>query len=167
MILAKVKYPYKKDWEKDLGYGISAPITLENEELGDYKQYVSAEDPKKQWIRELKKGDYVFLEKNINGNGYVIKRQSLNNSEGLKENNLKISEDVSEKVSAEIFNENENESEKVKNSAKVLGACIKEIETQLGDTKTQFTSEDVRCLAISMFIQLMRGRKTGFDFSSN
>lgn len=146
MFSAKVKYPYRKDWEKDLGYGLSAPITFVNDEIGEYKQYVNATDPQKQWVRELKKGDQVHLEANSNGSGYIVRR---------------ISEEVPE------ISSTQNEVEQVKNSAKILGQCIKEIEAQLQEAQTQFTSEDVRCLAISMFIQLMRGKKVSFDYSVN
>jgi len=165
MYLAKVKYPYKKDWEKDLGYGLSAPITLENEELGDYKQYVNASDPEKQWVRELKKGDMVFLEKNSNGNGYIIKRKTLKDFEDRKLS-VKSIENTSP-VGIQGNNCVEKELEQVKNSAKILGECIKEIESQIAEAKTQFSGEDVRCLAISMFIQLMRSKKSGFDYSVN
>lgn len=145
MILAKVKYPYKKEWEKDMGYGQSAPITFETDEIGEYKQYVSATDPKKQWVRELKKGSSVYLEANPNGNGYIVKQKPCNDSEPKPQFDM----------------------EQVKFSALVLGECIKEIEAQLTDSKTTFTSEDVRCLAISMFIQLMRSKRTSYEFSLN
>lgn len=145
MIRAKVKYPYKKEWEKDMGYGQSAPITFESSEIGDYKQYVSATDPKKQWVRELKKGELVYLEANSNGSGYIIKQMPSDGAQSDDKFDL----------------------EQVKLSAKVLGECIKEIEEQLKESQTSFTSEDVRCLAISMFIQLMRSRKSSLEFSLN
>ncbi|OGI01132.1 MAG: hypothetical protein A2Y25_10060 [Candidatus Melainabacteria bacterium GWF2_37_15] len=151
MIFAKVKYPYKKEWEKDMGYGQSAPITFESADIGDYKQYVSASDPKKQWIRELKKGDQVYLEANQTGNGYMI-RQANGDSPATGVN-------LTQPAQLNI--------DQVKVSATVLGECIKEIEEELKETQTQFTSEDVRCLAISMFIQLMRSKKSNIEFSLN
>ncbi len=145
MHLARVKYPYKKEWEKDMGFGLSAPITFENEDFGDYRQYVNAKDPKKQWIRELKKGEEVYLEKNTAGSGYVVKPASK--------------ESKDEPV--------QTGDTQIKINAKMLGDCIKEIENQLRDTKTPFTSEDVRSLAISLFIQTMRDKKAELDFSMN
>ena len=127
MIRAKVKYPYKKEWEKDIGYGQSAPITFESDIIGEYKQYVSATDFKKQWLRELKKGDEVHLEEHPNGSGYIVKQLTF---------------------------ESQNTGDQVKDSARVLIECIREIEEQLKFTSTPFTSEDIRSLAISMFIQL-------------
>lgn len=134
MFTAKVKYPYKKEWEKDVGYGPSAPITLESNEIGDYRQYINSVDEKKQWIRELKKGDQVYLEQNMDGNGYIIKPAPVQN------NSIDI----------------------VKNNAEILGACIREIEKQLKTVQTGFTSEDVRCLAISMYIQLTKAKRADF-----
>ncbi len=145
MIIAKVKYPYKKEWEKDMGYGQSAPITFQSEEIGDYKQYVSATDPQKNWIRELKKGEKVTLEPNQFGNGYIVKH-------------IEVQENL---------NNQSNEYDQVKSSAKILGNCVKEIEKEIADAQTAFTSEDVRSLAISMFIQLMRSKKSGYEYSVN
>jgi len=141
MYPAVVKYPYKKEWEKDMGYGLSAPITFVNEEIGEYKQYINANDPKKQWIKDLKKGDKVSLVANPNGNGYIIKQSSAE--------------------------EPRIETNTVKDSARILGQCIREIETELKEAEIQFTSEDVRSLAISMFIQLMRAKRSGYDYSVN
>lgn len=145
MYLAKVKYPYKKEWEKDAGYGLSAPITFENEEIGDYRQYVNAVDPNKQWIRELKKGEEVYLEKNIAGSGYMVKPFQRETSDDPVSGGESL----------------------VKTNAKVLGECIKEVENQLHDTKTKFTSEDVRSLAITLFIQSIKGKKMDLDYSVN
>ncbi|HSA06393.1 MAG TPA: hypothetical protein P5556_04375 [Candidatus Gastranaerophilales bacterium] len=143
MFLAKVKYPYKKEWEKDLGYGLSAPITLENKEIGDYRQYVKANDPEKQWLRSLKKGEEVYIEKNSLGNGFIIKP---------------IQSDSTTEESPK------NEASKIKNNAKILIECIKEVELQLQETKTSFTSEDVRSLSISLYIQSMKEKKFNWEY---
>jgi len=146
MLLAKVKYPYKKEWEKDSGYGVSAPITFENSEIGDYRQYVNAADPKKQWIRELKINDEVYLEKNSAGSGFIVKPVTGSPAEEDSQN---------------------NGYKQIRINAKVLGDCIKEVEAQLEDTRTPFTSEDIRSLSISLFIQSMRGKKADLEYSVN
>ena len=152
LIKAKVKFEYKKEWEKDNGYGLSAPVTFESDKLPEnekgykeYRQYVKAEDQNKEWIRKLKKGQEVFLIPNPTGNGYIVNREEEETSEQLFDSMGKEDNKVEKKTEDKTFQYTDT-----------LTSIIMQLETRLAECKTQFTSEDIRSMAISLFIQAAR-----------
>lgn len=140
-------------------YGTGIEINFYSEQIGDYKRKIRNDDARNQWVTQLQDGKKVELVKNTKGKGYFINQLNEETTEQIfnslgEENNQPPPQPVQVNTSSM----NNFLSESVKKKSDLMTECYVSMKTSLNSRGliNDLTSEDIRCMAISLFIQLER-----------